>query len=84
MTLYIYTEDEPGLSHCTGLCAMVWPPVTAPEGVEPSGEFTIIERESGTRQWAYKGMPLYTYVFDFEPGDAKGEGSDGTWHIASP
>jgi predicted lipoprotein with Yx(FWY)xxD motif len=84
LTLYTYDKDEPGKSNCTGLCAVAWPPVTAPEGASATAGFTVIERGSGTRQWAYKGRPLYTYVFDMSPGDVKGDGDDGVWHVAKP
>ena len=29
-------------------------------------------REDGTRQWAYKGFAMYTYVGDKAPGDKTG------------
>ena len=84
MTLYTYDEDSPGKSNCTGICAVVWPPVIAAEAVEPTGGFTTITRDDGTQQWAYGDMPLYGYVSDAAPGDTSGDGVDGVWHAALP
>ena len=30
MTLYVHTLDAPGISRCTGACAVKWPPLTFP------------------------------------------------------
>jgi len=53
-------------------CTDVWPPVLAPEGAEPVGKWTIIERKDGGRQWAYDGFPVYTSILDKRPGDVYG------------
>jgi predicted lipoprotein with Yx(FWY)xxD motif len=85
MTLYTFDEDGEGVSTCTGLCAEAWPPVLAEAAPrEDDGRFTAIVRPNGDLQWALDGKPLYTYAFDEEPGDATGDGVDGTWHIARP
>jgi predicted lipoprotein with Yx(FWY)xxD motif len=83
MTLYTYDPDTNGHSNCTGMCAVVWPPVMATDGAEPRGDFSLIRRD-GERQWAWKGRPLYTYLFDDKPGEASGDGEDGVWHVAKP
>lgn len=51
-------------------CTDLWPPVLADS--KPVGDWTIVEREDGTKQWAYDGQPLYTSVKDREPGDVMG------------
>ena len=89
-TLYIFTQDTEGTSNCIDDCAALWPPfeveagatVEAGEGV--SGELGIIERDDGTSQVTYDGMPLYFYAEDAEPGVATGEGVGDVWFIASP
>lgn len=53
-------------------CTALWPPVLAPADAEPVGEWTVIERRDGLRQWAYDEQPLYTSVRDRVPGDALG------------
>jgi predicted lipoprotein with Yx(FWY)xxD motif len=81
MTLYTYDKDTPGMSNCSGECAEYWPPVKAEAGAKPTGDLTIIKRADGTMQWADKGMPLYTYVDDKKPGDAKGDNMKNVWHV---
>lgn len=82
MTLYTYDEDTPGKSKCTGLCAVFWPPVIAADTAKPTGGFTIITRDDGTKQWAYHGKPLYGYARDAKAGNTSGDGVDGVWHVA--
>lgn len=82
MTLYTYDRDKPGMSDCSGLCAVAWPPALADKGAEPHGGFTLVKRKDGSMQWAYKGHPLYGYISDSKPGDVKGDGEDGVWHAA--
>jgi predicted lipoprotein with Yx(FWY)xxD motif len=53
-------------------CTDLWPPVLAEEGAEPVGEWTLLERRDGSRQWAYEEQPLYTSVRDRRPGDVFG------------
>lgn len=81
-SLYTYDADTPGKSNCTGLCAVFWPPVLATDTAKPTGGLTIISRDDGTKQWAYRGKPLYGYANDSKAGDTTGDGVDGVWHIA--
>jgi predicted lipoprotein with Yx(FWY)xxD motif len=53
-------------------CTQVWPPVLATADAKPVGDFTIIARGDGRKQWAYDGHALYTSMFDKEPGDVLG------------
>lgn len=53
-------------------CTDLWPPVFAADDAEDIGEWTILERKDGSRQWAYDEQPLYTSVLDVEPGDVYG------------
>jgi predicted lipoprotein with Yx(FWY)xxD motif len=83
MTLYTFDKDvEPGKSACTGDCATAWPALAAPADAKPFGDWTVVAREDGSKQWALKGQPLYTYAKDAKPGDGSGNGTDGVWHIA--
>lgn len=84
MTLYTYDGDLPDKPNCAGLCALMWPPLVAMPEDQPKGDFTIVNRASGTRQWEYKRKPLYGYQLDSKPGDVGGDGEDGTWHAAKP
>jgi predicted lipoprotein with Yx(FWY)xxD motif len=79
--LYTFDADAPGKSSCAGFCAFGWPPYVAADGAVPSGAYTLVARDDGSRQWAIDGKPLYRYVGDFKAGDARGDGKDGTWHV---
>jgi len=86
MTLYLFDKDkEPGKSVCYGGCAKSWPPYAPEAGQpEPVSPLTVITRDDGTKQYAYKGRPLYYYVKDSGPGDVKGEGVGKAWWIVKP
>lgn len=79
-TLYTFDKDSGNASSCAGDCAVTWPPFVAASGASAKGDFGLVTREDGARQWAYKGRPLYLYAGDAKPGEAKGEGMGGVWH----
>jgi predicted lipoprotein with Yx(FWY)xxD motif len=85
MTLYVFDKDSAGKSACNGPCAGNWPPLAAASNAMPMGDYTVISRDDGTKQWAYKGRPLYTWKNDKKAGDITGDGFlNGAWHIAQP
>jgi predicted lipoprotein with Yx(FWY)xxD motif len=85
MTLYVFDRDQGGKSACNGPCATNWPPLMAVASAQPSGEWSVIARDDGARQWAYRGRPLYTWSKDTKPGDITGDGFlNGAWHVAQP
>lgn len=86
MTLYVFDKDvaNSGKSACNGPCATNWPPLMAAEGARPSGEYSIVVRDDGSRQWAVKGKPLYLWIKDQKPGDTTGDGFNQVWHAAKP
>jgi len=86
MTLYTFEKDVPGAgkSTCNGPCAENWPPFATPVGAAPSGDFSVVTRDDGSTQWAYKGKPLYYWAKDKVPGDKTGDGVKGVWHVATP
>jgi predicted lipoprotein with Yx(FWY)xxD motif len=57
-------------------CTQVWPPFLAPEQAKSIGSWSIIARKDGTRQWAFNGLPLYTFFLDQRRGDVLGARSD--------
>jgi predicted lipoprotein with Yx(FWY)xxD motif len=83
-TLYVFDKDSSGTSACNGSCATLWPPLLVAAGEMPTGDYGLVTRSDGSRQWAYKGRPLYTWKNDKEPGDITGDGFGGTWHVAQP
>lgn len=84
-TLYWFVPDTSTKSNCNGSCATYWPPVPGPAtaGAGVTGKLATIKRSDGSTQATYEGHPLYTYVGDTAPGQAKGNGinlSGGVWH----
>lgn len=85
MTLYVFDNDkEANKSACNGMCAVNWPVLKAEAGDHDMGEYKVISREDGTKQWAYKGKPLYYWHLDAKAGDTAGDGRGMVWHIAKP
>ena len=85
MTLYILDRDTaPNKSTCNAQCATNWPPLMASADAKDNGAWTVISRDDGGKQWAYKGKPLYFWKDDKKAGDADGDGRNNVWHIAAP
>jgi predicted lipoprotein with Yx(FWY)xxD motif len=86
MTLYVFDKDAAGAdrSACNGDCAAKWPPLMAGAGDQASGDYSILTRDDGSRQWAYRGKPLYRWSRDQRPGDMTGDGFKDLWHVARP
>lgn len=84
MTLYVFDKDAAGKSMCNGPCATNWPPLYAKDGDMASGDYSIITRDDGKKQWALKGRPLYFWSKDMKAGDKTGDGFNNLWHVAKP
>ena len=86
MTLYTFDRDPVGAgkSVCNGPCAVNWPPLMASATDKASGDYSIITRDDGGRQWAMKGKPLYYWKNDAKAGDKTGDGVQNVWHIVRP
>jgi predicted lipoprotein with Yx(FWY)xxD motif len=86
MTLYTFDKDavSSGKSVCNGPCATNWPPLFAMDGDSASGDYSIVVRDDGKKQWAFKGKPLYFWAKDQKVGDKTGDGVNGVWRIAKP
>ncbi len=82
--LYVSDRDVGGKSACNGGCARAWVPLEVNVlDNKPVGDWKIIVREDGSRQWAYKGRPAYTLFHD-SPDNPVGDGVEGVWHILEP
>ena len=83
-TLYSFAPDTSTKSNCNGTCAQNWPPVTgSATAAGVTGTFGTIKRSDGSVQATFDGHPLYTFVGDTAPGQAKGNGLNafgGLWH----
>jgi predicted lipoprotein with Yx(FWY)xxD motif len=82
MTLYVFDRDVGGKSACNGPCAANWPPLMVVGDGKAAGDWTVIVRDDGGKQWAYKGKPLYTWAKDAKAGDKTGDGINSVWHVA--
>ena len=79
--LYYYRRDRMNESTCYGDCARAWQPYLAQGDVRPHGNWSIIDRADGTRQWVYAGRPTYTWAGDREPGTVTGHGYENSWSV---
>lgn len=76
-TLYVYAKDTPGKSNCGDPCISAWAPFLASSTeTKAIGDWTLIARADGRRQWAYKGQPIYLRYHDFPAawGNIRAEG----------
>ncbi len=90
LSLYTFDNDLLGTSNCIGTpddtdtCAVTWPPLLAGDGAVANDVMTIITRDTGEAQWAYKGRPLYHFSGDTAQGDINGDGLNDVWHLSRP
>jgi predicted lipoprotein with Yx(FWY)xxD motif len=86
MTLYTFDRDVSGSgrSVCIGPCATNWPPLMVTDKESAGGDYSVVVREDGKKQWAYKGKPLYHWSKDQKPGDKTGDGFNNVWRAAKP
>jgi predicted lipoprotein with Yx(FWY)xxD motif len=78
MTLYTAAADAPGgKPGCSGQCLWSWTPVTAPMMARAFADWTVVELDNGSRQWAFKGKPLYRHVGDISVGEINGTKQKG-------
>ena len=84
-TLYAFAGDaaSDGQGCADGGCDRQWLPVTAPALALDVGDFSVVSRADGSRQWAHRGRPLYRYRGDLLPGDAHGRAADTRWRMAA-
>jgi predicted lipoprotein with Yx(FWY)xxD motif len=85
-TLYAFTNDKnkPNGSSCNDGCAIEWPPLLAEKDAKASGNYSLVTRDNGDKQWAYHGIPLYRFVDDNDAGDTIGENDEKIWFVAQP
>jgi predicted lipoprotein with Yx(FWY)xxD motif len=89
--IYIFENDSPGRTNCTGECAAAWPPVFTSGKPQGSGGVDgsllgTIERPDGGLQVTYDGKPLYYYAHE-GPGEILCHNVDlngGFWWVIGP
>jgi predicted lipoprotein with Yx(FWY)xxD motif len=84
-TIYIFDNDEEGVSNCSGGCLAAWPPVLTdgdPEaGAGVTAELGTITRTDGTTQVTVNGFPAYYFASDAAAGDTTGHGRNNVWWV---
>jgi len=85
LTLYAFAGDAKRDGQvCSSIgCDIRWIPVVAPALAASVGDFTIVVRNDGTKQWAYKNQPLYRFKGDKLSGDVLGQGVDKRWNLVA-
>ena len=79
MTVYTFDKDSAGSSACNGPCSENWPAVAPSANV--AAPYSVITREDGSKQLAYKDKPLYLFKKDTKPGDRNGDNFKDIWHV---
>lgn len=82
MTAYTFDKDVAGSgkSTCNGPCATNWPPIPA-TSAKVADPYSVVTRDDGSKQLAYKGKPLYLFIADKKPGDRNGDNVKDVWHV---
>lgn len=89
MTLYLWKNDQPGVSTCNAKCLANWPPLlvngnlTAGTGLTAT-DFGTAQTTDGRAMITYNGSPLYYFIGDKAPGDTKGQGIGNVWYVVPP
>jgi predicted lipoprotein with Yx(FWY)xxD motif len=93
-TLYMFVPDKRKKVTCVGNCAVIWPPVKLPKGAKPvaagKAKPSLLGSDlnpAGGRVVTYNRWPLYTYITDTAPGQAKGQAlnlNGGLWYVLDP
>ena len=78
-SIYSYDKDTAKTSNCTGVCTADFDPMLAPDTAIPVGDWSVIERPGGRKQWAFRGKPLYRYFKDMKERAQDGSDQPG-WH----
>jgi len=84
-SLYTFDNDVAGseTSVCNPPCSNIFPPYLGAAKDTSIGDFTLITRQDGSKQWAHRGRPLYRFYADEKPGDKGGDGMNrNLWHLA--
>jgi predicted lipoprotein with Yx(FWY)xxD motif len=93
-TLYMFLPDKQKRVTCKGTCAVAWPPLKLKKGHKATaggaarkGLLGTDKNPGGGLVVTYNRWPLYTYILDQKPGQAKGQRTNlngGRWYVLSP
>ncbi len=81
--LYTFDADQKGTSTCYDACATEFTPFSPEADSKAAGDYSIITRKDGVKQWAYQGKPLYRFSGKDPGGEPQGQRfalkEDPTW-----
>ncbi|MDO4794364.1 MAG: hypothetical protein Q4A28_00260 [Brachymonas sp.] len=81
LALYTYDGDTPLHSNCLDACSSEWLPFYAGEHDVSRGDFSILTRQDGRRQWALVGKPLYFWAGELPPEQQAKEAASSQWKV---
>ena len=85
---YLSTETSTSIT-CTAACTSRWTPYVVAKASTPTGSAAVhgssstTTRPNGAVQVTFDGHPVYFYAGDSGPGQARGQGVQGTWFVLS-
>jgi predicted lipoprotein with Yx(FWY)xxD motif len=81
-SLYYLDPDVSEGAECDVECVRTWSPLRASQMASGRNDWSVVTRQDGTRQWAYRDRPLYKFSGDWNPGDTLGHEPDSSWLVA--
>ena len=78
-SVYASDGDTLNKSNCVASCLKEWRPIAAPQTALTRGDWGIIERSPGIKQWTFRGRPLYTRISESRSRSLEGSDVPG-WH----
>jgi predicted lipoprotein with Yx(FWY)xxD motif len=85
MSLYLFDNDTPGMSNCSGGCLASWPALLTEHGTaalqDVTGTLGTITRGDGSVQVTVNDMPVYYWANDAAAGDAGGHSLGSVWWL---
>ena len=82
-TMYVFGNDQAGVSSCYDDCAANWPPV--PTGLVAGDNIDVkigsAPRSDGEEQLTVNGRPVYLFSGDSQLGDINGQGLNDLWFV---
>jgi predicted lipoprotein with Yx(FWY)xxD motif len=85
MSLYLFDNDTPGMSNCSGGCLESWPALLINHGTaalkDVTGTLGTITRGDGSVQVTVNDMPVYYWANDAAAGDAGGHSLGSVWWL---